>query len=228
MGGFQVIWAISDIHGMYDTLISLLKRIQIKDSDTMIFLGDYVDRGPDSKKVLDLLITLSKQRNRIFLKGNHDDMMVDYCQKTHEYGEGVWFYNGALSTIKSFNNNIGEEYINFLKDLPLYYELEVENEKYLFVHAGVNPKKSLSKQDKWDLLWIRDEFLSMSDRFYNYTVIHGHTPTLYLTGEDKIFVKRDNNKKIISVDIDTGCVYGGKLTAFGITEDNRHVVLQAV
>ncbi|PNR95550.1 MULTISPECIES: metallophosphoesterase family protein [Petrotoga] len=223
-----MIWAISDIHGMYDSLISLLKQTQIKDSDTVIFLGDYVDRGPYSKKVLDLLIALSKQKNRIFLKGNHDDMMVDYYQKTHEYGDGVWFYNGALSTIRSFDNNIGEEYITFLKDLPLYYEMEVGNEKYLFVHAGVNPNKPLSEQNKRDLLWIRDEFLGMPERYNNYTVIHGHTPTFYLTGEDKIFVKRDKNKKVISIDIDTGCVYGGKLTAYGISEDNRNVVLQAV
>lgn len=223
--GVIMIWAISDIHGMYENLISLLKKI--KDNDKIIFLGDYVDRGPDSKKVLDLLIVLSKAGKHVFLKGNHDDMLVDYYRKTHDYDDGVWFYNGAITTIKSFENKVENEYVEFLERLPLFYEEKIGRYNYLFVHAGVNPGKPLSVQNRWDFLWIREEFLYMETKYENYIILHGHTPTLYLNGSDKIIMRKDKNNELISIDIDTGCVYGGKLTALGITEDNKYVVLQA-
>ena len=127
---------------------------------------------------------------------------------------------------KSFNYNVGKEYLDFIRDLLLYYELEIKGQKYLYVHAGVKPGKSLNHQDKHDLLWIRDEFLLMKEQYYDYTIIHGHTPTQFINGEDKIFIKKGINNKIISVDIDTGCVYGGKLTAFGISEDNKYIIYQ--
>jgi serine/threonine protein phosphatase 1 len=219
-----MVWVISDIHGMYDQLVMLLRKIDL--NDQVIFLGDYIDRGPDSKKVLDLLIALKQDRNYIFLMDNHEDMMLDYFDKTNKYMEGIWFYNGSSSTLKSFNYNVGKEYLDFIRDLLLYYELEIKGQKYLYVHAGVKPGKSLNHQDKHDLLWIRDEFLLMKEQYYDYTIIHGHTPTQFINGEDKIFIKKGINNKIISVDIDTGCVYGGKLTAFGISEDNKYIIYQ--
>lgn len=219
-----MVWVISDIHGMYDQLVMLLRKIDL--NDQVIFLGDYIDRGPDSKKVLDLLIALKQDRNYIFLMGNHEDMMLDYFDKTNKYMEGIWFYNGSSFTLKSFNYNVGKEYLDFIRDLLLYYELEIKGQKYLYVHAGVKPGKSLNHQDKHDLLWIRDEFLLMKEQYYDYTIIHGHTPTQFINGEDKIFIKKGINNKIISVDIDTGCVYGGKLTAFGISEDNKYIIYQ--
>ncbi|RAP00011.1 metallophosphoesterase [Petrotoga sp. 9PW.55.5.1] len=221
-----MVWIISDIHGMYDCLISLLENFHIKDEDKLIFLGDYVDRGPNSKKVLDFLITLSKGNKHIFIKGNHDDMMVDYFSKYGDYEHGLWFYNGAKSTINSFNGSVDREYLNFLEDLPLYYEEKIGNENYLFVHAGINPHKSVDEQDKFDLLWIREEFLEINERYSNYIIIHGHTPTLYLTGKDDVFIKKDDDNRIISIDIDTGCVYGGKLTALGITNENKYIIVQ--
>ncbi len=122
--------------------------------------------------------------------GNHEDMMLDYFDKTNKYMEGIWFYNGSSSTLKSFNYNVGKEYLDFIRDLLLYYELEIKGQKYLYVHAGVKPGKSLNHQDKHDLLWIRDEFLLMKEQYYDYTIIHGHTPTQFINGEDKIFIKK--------------------------------------
>ncbi|HOB16580.1 MAG TPA: metallophosphoesterase family protein [Defluviitoga sp.] len=219
-----MIWAIADIHGMFDHLVTLLRKIN--DNDLIIFIGDYIDRGPDSKKVLDLLMTLKQNKNYIFLMGNHEDMMLDYFEGTRKYMDGVWHYNGSFSTLKSFNYNVEKEYLDFIRDLLLYHELKIQDKKYLFVHAGVDPEKSLIQQDRLDLLWIRDKFLLMDDRYYDYTIIHGHTPTQFITGNDKIYIKKDKNNRIISVDIDTGCVYDGKLTALGITEDNKFVIYQ--
>jgi serine/threonine protein phosphatase 1 len=219
-----MIWSISDIHGMYDQFITLLRKID--DRDQIIFLGDYIDRGPDSKKVLDLLMTLKRNQNCIFLMGNHEDMMLDYFEGTNRYMDGVWFYNGSLYTLKSFNYGVEDEYLNFIRGFLLYYELEIKDKKYLFVHAGVNPEKIINEQDNFDLLWIRDKFLQMDKRYYDYTIIHGHTPTQYINGNDKVYIKRDKDNEIISVDIDTGCVYNGKLTALGISEDNKFLTYQ--
>lgn len=219
-----MIWSISDIHGMYDQFITLLRKID--DRDQIIFLGDYIDRGPDSKKVLDLLMILKRNQNCIFLMGNHEDMMLDYFEGTNRYMDGVWFYNGSLYTLKSFNYDVEDEYLNFIRGFLLYYELEIKDKKYLFVHAGVNPEKIINEQDNFDLLWIRDKFLQMDKRYYDYTIIHGHTPTQYINGNDKVYIKRDKDNEIISVDIDTGCVYNGKLTALGISEDNKFLTYQ--
>ncbi|KAF2955593.1 metallophosphoesterase family protein [Marinitoga sp. 38H-ov] len=212
-----MIWAISDIHGMYDRLLNLIQKIP--ENDKIIFLGDYIDRGPDSKLVLDLLFQLKDRA--IFLKGNHEDMMIDYLENNDKYLEGIWFRNGGLYTLKSFNNNLEDKYIDFLKSLKLFHIEQINNQKYLFVHAGVRYGVKLDEQTERDLLWIRSDFYMQNERYNDYIVIHGHTPTFYITGEYDVYYHKDENNNIISIDIDTGCVYGGKLTALGIGENYR-------
>ncbi|WP_129408395.1 metallophosphoesterase family protein [Marinitoga lauensis] len=216
-----MIWAISDIHGMYDHLLKLIQKIP--ENDKIIFLGDYIDRGPDSKLVLDLLFKLKNRA--VFLKGNHEDMMIDYLEKSGKYSDGVWFRNGAAYTFRSFNNNIEEKYIDFIKALKLYHIEEINGQKYLFVHGGVRYRINLNEQNKRDLLWIRDDFYMQNKRYEDYIVIHGHTPTSYITGEYEVYFHKDENNNIISIDIDTGCVYGGKLSALGISENNEYTIL---
>ncbi|MBM7559735.1 metallophosphoesterase family protein [Marinitoga litoralis] len=223
-----MIWVISDIHGMYDRLLNLIQKIP--ENDKIIFLGDYIDRGPDSKLVLDLLFQLKDRA--IFLKGNHEDMMIDYLENNGKYLEGIWFRNGGLHTLKSFNNNVEDKYIDFLKSLKLYHIEEIEGVKYLFVHAGVRYGITLEDQSERDLLWIRSEFYMQNYKYDDYIVIHGHTPTSYISGEYNVYFHMMNNiyntnnikdelDNLISIDIDTGCVYGGKLTAFGIGKNYR-------
>ncbi|KLO23634.1 metallophosphoesterase [Marinitoga sp. 1197] len=216
-----MIWIISDIHGMYEKLLKLINKIP--ENDKIIFLGDYIDRGPDSKKVLDLLMKL---RNRsIFLKGNHEDMMIDYIEKKGKYAEGVWFRNGASATLKSFNNNIEEKYFKFIKSLKLYHIEQLNEQKYLFVHGGIRYGIKLTDQNEKDLLWIRDEFYMKNKRYENYIIVHGHTPTFYITGKYEIYFHKNEKNKIISIDIDTGCVYGGKLSALGIDKNNNYKII---
>ncbi|WGS65897.1 metallophosphoesterase family protein [Marinitoga aeolica] len=212
-----MIWAISDIHGMYEKLLKLIRKIP--ENDKIIFLGDYIDRGPESKQVLDLLFKLKNRA--IFLKGNHEDMMIDYIEKRGIYAEGVWFRNGAAYTLKSFENNIENKYMDFIKSLNLYHIEKINGQKYLFVHGGVKYGVKLEEQSERDLLWIRNDFYMQNERYEDYIVIHGHTPTFYITGEYDVYFHKDENNNIISIDIDTGCVYGGKLTAFGIGENYR-------
>lgn len=216
-----MIWAISDIHGMYEKLLNLIQ--EIPENDKIIFLGDYIDRGPESKQVLDLLFKLKNRA--IFLKGNHEDMMIDYIEKRGIYAERVWFRNGAAYTLKSFENNIENKYIEFIKSLKLYHIEQINGQKYLFVHGGVRYGAKLEEQTERDLLWIRSDFYLQNKRYEDYIVIHGHTPTFYIIEEYEVYYHKDENNNIISIDVDTGCVYGGKLTAFGIDENNNYKII---
>ncbi|GAB6189664.1 metallophosphoesterase family protein [Marinitoga arctica] len=215
-----MIWTISDIHGMYNKLIKLIQRIP--ENDKIIFLGDYIDRGPDSKLVLDLLFKLKNRA--IFLKGNHEDMVIDYMEKHGIYSPDVWFRNGGMSTLKSFKNNIELKYIEFIKSFKKYHIEQINKQKYLFVHAGVRHDIDLKKQRERDLIWIREDFFLVNRKYKEYIIIHGHTPTFYITGKYEVYFHKIEND-IISIDIDTGCVYGGKLTALGIDKNNNFKIL---
>jgi serine/threonine protein phosphatase 1 len=165
-----MLYAIGDIHGMIDKMQSVLSKIPIQKSDTLIFLGDYIDRGPNSKEVIDECILLSKKYKTIFLKGNHEDLFLRSSIDTSAFE--CWIYNGGMATQKSYKNGFPKEHYEFLKTLKLFHKTN----KYYFVHAGVNPMFKLEDQDEEDLLWIRDNFL-YSDRCYDKLIIHGHSIT---------------------------------------------------
>jgi len=196
------IFAIGDIHGCYDRMLALMKKIPIDfKKDTLVFMGDYIDRGPQSVEVVDYLIELKKRiPGIIFLKGNHEDMLEKYLNGTDRF---TYLLNGGQQTLDSYlsrsseagSNPIPPEHMDFYKSLRLTYETE----DYIFVHAGLRPKISLESQDKDDLLWIRDKFL-YSRYDFGKPVIFGHTPL----GEPLV----QSNK----VGIDTGAVYGNALT----------------
>ncbi|MFN4197039.1 MAG: metallophosphoesterase family protein [Caldimicrobium sp.] len=200
------IFAIGDIHGSYYSLKALLELIPIRwGIDYLIFLGDYIDRGPESRKVLELIINLKETYpDKVFpLKGNHEWMFERYLAgKDIE----VFLYNGGYETLKNYIEDgklkIPSEHINFIQSLPLYVEIG----KYFFVHAGINPAMPLYEQSEEDLLWIRQSFYLFDSKFQR-KIIFGHTPfpeVLHL--EDRI-------------GIDTGCVYGGKLTSIKLPEE---------
>jgi serine/threonine protein phosphatase 1 len=198
----EKILAIGDIHGCLDKLISLMGIIDMDPKkDTLVFIGDYIDRGPQSKEVVDYLIDLARRQTRvIFLKGNHEQMLELYLSGTDRLS---FLANGGYATLSSYSkdssaaeaNPIPSVHLEFFDNLRLFYETE----QYIFVHAGLKPDKPLEEQDEWDMLWIRDEFI-YSDFYFGKRVIFGHTPF----PKPLVF----DNK----IGIDTGAVYGNKLT----------------
>ncbi len=193
------IYVIGDLHGCLHPLERLLAKVAPQRGDEVVFIGDYIDRGPQSREVVDLLLQLPHRS--VFLLGNHEKMLLEYLA-----GEDPAFYlaNGGVATLESYGGdpaNIPPAHLSFFRRLrPLY-----ETPNYLFVHAGIRPLVPLEKQDVKDLVWIRHEFFQFVGR-YPKTVVFGHTPMRQvLLAEDRI-------------GIDTGCVYGGKLTCLKLPD----------
>lgn len=194
------IFAIGDIHGCANKLIALTDQIDIDfEQDTLVFVGDYIDRGPDSFEVVEYLLDLKKRSsNIIFLKGNHENMFEKYLSGPDKQ---TYLMNGGQKTLESYIGQhptgppIPAAHLGFFKSLVLFYETE----DYIFVHAGLRENIPLEMQDPDDLLWIRNEFIQ-SDHDFGKMVVFGHTPFL----EPLVM----SNK----IGIDTGAVYGHKLT----------------
>jgi len=208
-------FAIGDIHGCLSQLEALWDKIDFDpEKDTLIFIGDYIDRGPDSKEVVDFILDLKKKLNVICLRGNHEQMLLTY----HLYNSYKDFYliNGGKSTIMSYGLvdtemgkriDIPPEHLDFFRGLIPYHETE----DYIFVHAGLKPGVDLYKQDPTDMLWIRYDFID-SDYDFGKKIVFGHTPMpkpLFTAGK---------------IGIDTGAVYGGKLTCVQLPEETIYQV----
>lgn len=203
-------FVIGDIHGSYMQLVDLLNKVNPNFYlDKIIFLGDYIDRGPNSYEVIQLLINLQKKYGKehiVLLRGNHEQMAIDNINRGYS-----GFSNGYDATVRDFikNGDSVENYLEFFKSLQLYYE----DESFIYVHGGIRPGVSMENQSKQDLLWIREEFFESSLTFEK-PVIFGHTPTDYITGAWTPYIKKDR------IGIDTGCVFGGYLTAIEIVNGN--------
>jgi serine/threonine protein phosphatase 1 len=206
------LFAIGDIHGCPDELDAMLKEIAPAEGDTVVFVGDYVDRGPSARNVIELVLDLEKSHAEcVFLKGNHEDMMLSFLGRPGRYGESFLF-NGGAATLDSYGvredsltnaiQHLPERHIEFLDRLAVSYL----RPPYLFVHAGIMPTRALEEQQTEDMLWIRQEFIFNPHRI-DATVVFGHTP---MRG-----VMIDLPYKL---GIDTGLVYGGKLTCVEFTE----------
>ena len=228
------IFAIGDIHGCLKQLAYLQDKIfnypsYKKESDLIIYLGDYIDRGPNAKGVINRILELQKEKvNSIFLMGNHEQIMIDFVfNKINNLR--YWLNLGADQTFKSYEieiaefikdgfeddkmdklrnvllNKLSNEHIHFLKNLKLSYSIG----KYLFVHAGINPKKALKDQDKKDFLWSRsDQFFDKNFKFEK-IIVHGHTP----------------EKEVINfpyrINIDLGCFFSGKLSCVCLNDKDK-------
>jgi serine/threonine protein phosphatase 1 len=196
------IYAIGDIHGCCDKLLKLLERIDIDWSrDTLVLLGDYIDRGARSYEVLELLIDLKKKHpGTVFLKGNHEAMFLNFLSGSHTL---TFLYNGGQRTLDSYYRHhsdnkhltVPKEHLDFLNSLVLCHQTE----DYIFVHAGLRYGIPMEKQTADDMMWIREPFISEPNDF-NKTIVFGHTPfpdPLVQPGK---------------IGIDTGAVYGNRLT----------------
>ncbi|BBE31447.1 serine/threonine protein phosphatase [Tepiditoga spiralis] len=242
-----MIASISDIHGCYEQLKKILNQLSKFKIEKTIFLGDYIDRGTKVKETLDLILDYSKTNKSIFLQGNHENMAIDFLYKKNLYNEGVWFKNGAKETLNSlcnsYNNDyikhIDKKYIFFLKSLEnnIYYEYS----NYIFVHGGIrdfklnieeqdlNCKKENAIKKHYSYLWVREDFLKQEKPYKNKVIIHGHTPVFYLTNYGikpkniyESYYKYSKDQDLISIDIDTGCVYGYSLSALLIENNNYY------
>ena len=197
----MAVYAMGDIHGCLYSLRKLIDSLPLSSEDELVFLGDYIDRGPDSKGVIDFLISLSEEHRCIFLRGNHEEMFLNAIL----YGKDMdlWYFNGAHATARSYGSisKIPNEHVEFISSTLYHYTFD----NFLFVHAGVKPGVSLEEQSEFDLVWIRDEFIYSFDPLPGFRVIFGHTPF------EEPLVMKDK------IGIDTGCVYGGKLTALNVS-----------
>lgn len=209
----QRVFAIGDIHGCSKTFKKLLlEKIKIRKSDKIYCIGDYIDRGMDSKGVIDFIFKLRKQGYHIHtLRGNHEQMMLD--APINKIKMQHWLKNGGSDTLKSFRikslNKIAPEYLAFLKRTKFY----IKTKKYIFVHAGLNFDRVNLYEDKGAMLWLR-EFSSNQPLLKNLILIHGHTPKSL----DYIINQNGN-----CINIDGGCVFNqhnnlGKLVAINLTE----------
>jgi serine/threonine protein phosphatase 1 len=222
-----VIYAIGDIHGCLKALQDLLAQISVKPEDEIVFLGDYIDRGPDSKGVLDFLVKNHKPNWR-YLRGNHEQMLLEWLGTPNSLAASNWLLNGGHQTLQSYvsqekldevrgegahivlQSYIPHTHVEFLNALPLTYETS----DYFFCHAGINLDKPLNAQEPDDLLWIRRKFLQ-DPRPTPKLVVHGHTPV------EKVDVTKDR------INLDTGCVYGGFLTALSLPDKKIYQAKQS-
>jgi len=193
---------IGDIHGCLGMLKGLMDKIGWDpDNEGLIFLGDYIDRGRESKGVIDYILGLKKMSPNIrCLMGNHEELFLNYINGDDE---GSFLYNGGVSTLTSYyecgNREIEPAHIEFLKSLLLMVELD----DHYIVHAGFKPGVSITDQSVKDTLWIREPFI-FSDYDFGKRIIFGHTPfSSPLIMENKI-------------GLDTGAVFGNKLTCLEI------------
>ena len=220
-----VVFAVGDIHGRFDLLQKLMTKLsgevrqnQYEDVH-LIFLGDYIDRGFDSKSVLDYLARMEWGRVKpVFLLGNHEQTMLDFLERPDVGAR--WIEYGGRGTLISYGVQVPENradmaaweaasaalkkampksHVDFLKGLQSFHEFG----NCYFVHAGIDPARSLSEQTDEDRLWIRDKFLSSSKKFEK-VIVHGHTPEEQPTW---------NGRRI---GVDTGAYITNTLTAVRI------------
>ncbi len=202
------IYAIGDIHGCLDKLETLMSTIDVDvQRDQLVFLGDYIDRGPSSYEVVDYLMQIIRRMPAtVFLKGNHEEMFTHYLSGMDRQ---LFVMNGGQATLESYMKNrteadgslIPSEHLRFFSSLRLYYQTD----DYIFVHAGLRDNIPLESQKTEDLLWIRDAFIA-SEYDFGKRVIFGHTPfNTPLVQPNKIGV-------------DTGAVYGNQLTCVKLPE----------
>ena len=227
----ELLYAVGDIHGRSDLLGKLLRQIETDAAQqnasrrkTLIFIGDYVDRGPDSRGVIEILLhELPKGFSTYFLKGNHEQLLLEFLDDPRRLDH--WRMNGGEATMASYGVDVDGLSAadappdvwreNFMANLPpthfdflRHLSLLVPRGDYLFVHAGVRPGVPLHAQEDFDLIWIRDEFLDATEPFGK-VVVHGHTPVPEP-------VVRSNR-----IGIDTGAVFSNRLTALRLKNGER-------
>lgn len=223
-------YIIGDIHGQADMLERLLANIESRHewkspskNGKIVYLGDYIDRGPDSLKVIDHVIKGIPDFSNVFLKGNHEQMLMEAMISDDRNVWNNWMSAGGERTLKSLGYDLFQSKYDsaLLKDLlgPVRVEwlsklhLTYQFDDIICVHAGLLPEVSISEQTEKDMLWIRKRFLQ-SNYDFGLGVVHGHTP------EDAPVVKPNR------ICLDTGAGMGGELTALVVDKPWAQIVSQ--
>lgn len=198
-------FVIADLHGRFDLLQKALARIEESQHSggTVVFLGDYVDRGPQSRQVIERIMAGPPEGWKwVALKGNHEDMM------TQCYGRpdaGWWLGNGGTETLDSYGGKIPAEHIEWASNLPMVHS----DGKRVFVHAGIEPSRSLDAQGEAVLLWMRYPAKARDIEYPGLHIVHGHTPQMH---GPELYPGRTN--------LDTGAVFCGRLVV-GVFDDDK-------
>lgn len=227
------VYAVGDLHGRFDLLCRIHDLIA-KDaaqvpgvSKTLVYLGDFVDRGPGTFEIIDELINRPLVGfDLVFLKGNHEDMLLDFLD--HGDHADVWLANGGLATLRgygidaepfswaprpagdlrrAFGAALPLAHLHFFRTLDLYHIVG----DYVFVHAGIRPGRELGEQQEGDFMWIRHEFLDHEGPFPG-IVVHGHT------------ISALPDFRTHRIGIDTGAYRSGRLTCLVLQGEDRHVL----
>lgn len=219
-------FVLGDVHGGLKAIHQVLERANVTNNDTLIFLGDFVDGWSESPAVLDFLIELQKKQPCIFIRGNHDELLLDWLLGNNEnIDEKLWFQHGGEATVKSYQNidaETKEKHIDFLKSLQDYY---LDDENRLFIHAGFTNMKGVEHEffkplfywDRtlWETALAIDNQLSKDAityplrlKIYNEIFI-GHTPVTKINQTIPV------NKACVW-NVDTGAAFKGKLTIMDV------------
>lgn len=214
-------YAISDIHGCLKTFKVLLKDIDFSKADTLYLLGDYIDRGADSKGVIDYILAMQEDGYKVHcLRGNHEQMMLEALEGDNK-DKRLWLYNGGEETLQSFGvdnvEQVPSKYIDFLNNLDYFFEVD----DYILTHAGLNFDIPNPFEGLFSMLWIRDWYRDINfDWLGNRVIVHGHTPLPINVLENRF----EKFPIVQFLDIDGGCVFRdrrpdmGYLCAFDMTE----------
>jgi serine/threonine protein phosphatase 1 len=209
-------YVIGDIHGCVAEVSRLVEALPLMKGDCVIFLGDYIDRGADSRGVVSYLLSFQQDHPSIefvFLKGNHEDMLLSFLGLSGQHGD-MFLINGGRATLASYgveieNANarsalsaIPSDHLAFFQALKNHFLAD----SFLCVHAGINPQKPFAEQTDEELLWIRNTFIYGSHAL-PYTVLFGHTP------QPTVFFDLP-----YKIGLDTGLVYGNMLTCLELDE----------
>lgn len=209
---------IGDIHGRYDLLckaLELVETLSEKLPTNLILLGDYIDRGGNSKLVMEKLWQLfnnnPNQSNKVALMGNHEQMCI-YAHNFSLFEE--WIENGGDSTLESYNaDTLPAHDIKFMSSMPIV----AEDKNAIYVHAGINPNHFYDSDKQYpQCLWIRDEFFqNVAKLNYPKPIIYGHTT------RTKPEIHRDEFEVIVAVGIDTGAEFSDHLTLLQIISEDE-------
>ena len=212
-------YVLSDLHGQYDKFMDMLKLTKFNDNDKMYILGDIFDRGPDPLKILDYIIC---RKNIDFIPGNHEYMFLEFY---NTYDARLWSYNGGKTTMTQLMKR-GEDYLKALYDYLTKLPLVKIHDKFILTHAGLYLPKNqnqytlqeiLSLQNAEFNLWSRSN-INNERQYKDYTVICGHTPTLYVDPDQyqMSIVRRKG-----TIYIDCGATFSdGRLACLRL-EDNK-------
>lgn len=214
------LYVVGDIHGCYDEMLTLLHEVKNDiqargyDEGTLVFVGDYIDRGPKSYEVVDFLMKLDDffGFKVVKLKGNHEDMFLNSYRD--------FMNNGGVETMKSYERNlfdkVPDDHHDFMWYLPLFYLHDVpeEGRRIVVVHAGLDPTVKLEHHSDHMLLWNRNVVGYDGEYVNNDFVVYGHTPLR------EVLVRKNQ------LGIDTACVFGGRLTCAVFDNSTQHRLIQ--